>query len=90
MPPPSAAAGAAVPLGGAVRVVEAVSGAALPRAEALWVLDQVLLGAGEEVLPLVCEVGEEEAHQREAAVAPLDLALRDQDHLAVVGDEDLR
>jgi hypothetical protein len=48
MPPPSAAAGAAVPLGGAVRVVEAVSGAALPRAEALWVLDQVLLGAGEE------------------------------------------
>jgi len=50
----------------------------------------LLLEAGDEVLPLVCEVGEEEAHQREAAVAPLDLALRDQDHLAVVGDEDLR
>ena len=48
--PPAGAGGggAAVAEGGAARVVvEAVGGAALPRAEALWVLDQVLLGAAE-------------------------------------------
>jgi hypothetical protein len=46
--PPAGAVGggASVAEGGAARVVvEAVGGAALPRAEALWVLDQVLLGA---------------------------------------------
>ena len=64
--PPAGAVGggAAVAEGGAARVVvEAVGGAALPRAEALWVLDQVLLGAAE------AEGGAGEAAEAAEAVA---------------------
>ena len=49
--------------------MEVVGGAALPRAEALWVLDQVLLGAAEAEGGAVAEAVAEEAGAEAAEVA---------------------